>query len=150
MALMVSTIIVNAQEDPMFVKGNKIINAGVGFGYYRSYSAAFDFSASLDYCIADEIIDDGSIGVGPFVGVGLGWGNFQPFGGVRGTFHYPLIEKLDTYFGLSTGLRIYSSRSIYFIGGMFIGANYPLTDNLTVFGELGSGSSCVGIAFKLK
>jgi hypothetical protein len=146
--LLVSVVVVNAQEDPLFVKGDKIVNAGIGLGYYRSYSSALDFSASLDYCIADGIIDEGSVGVGPFAGLGLYVGGIQPYGGFRGTFHYPLIEKLDTYIGFGMGVRLYSS--LHLIGGGFIGANYPITEKITIFGELGSGSTCAGIAFRLK
>ena len=145
---MVSVIVVNAQEDPMFIKGDKLINAGIGLGYYRSYASAIDFSASFDYCIADGIIDEGSVGIGPFVGLGLNIGGIQPYAGFRGTFHYPFIEKLDTYIGFGLGLRLFNS--IHPIGGLFIGANYPIAEKITIFGELGSGSTCAGLAFRLK
>lgn len=146
----------NAQE-PLFVKGDKLVNIGLGLGYYTS------ISASLDYCIADGIAEKGSIGVGPYVGIGryFGWGygwgyssGYTAFmGGARGTFHYPFIEKLDTYGGLAMGLNLYnySGFGIHPDFGFFVGANYPLTEKIIVFGELGAGVSYLsaGISFKL-
>jgi len=145
-----SIVMLAKAQEPTFIEGKKLLNVGIGLGYYKTYNAAVDFSASYDYCVSDGIIDKGSIGVGPFAGVGFGWGyntKIQPFGGARGTFHYPIVEKLDTYAGLALGLRLYNS--IHLIGGFFVGANYPITENIAVFGELGSGSTCAGISFRI-
>jgi hypothetical protein len=43
----------------MFFKGDKIINVGLGFLNHPV------ISASLDYGIAEDVIDYGAIGIGP-------------------------------------------------------------------------------------
>lgn len=140
------TILIARAQDPMFLKDDKLLNLGVGL---RGYPVA---SASLDYCIADGILDKASIGVGPYAGIGIGFGNYYLSGayltaGVRGTFHYPIIDDLDTYIGAGIGFRLaaykYGGISTHVAqgSGFFIGANYPLTDGIIVFGELGSGVS---------
>jgi len=146
---------VRAQDvAPMFVKGDKIINVGVGLGYYTSVSA------SLDYGIVDEIADVGSIGVGPFAAFGFRSAYSAVMAGLRGTFHYPVIEDFDTYVGLGLGLSYNMYNSTYwnysydpFIdpeGGFFIGARYRMSETLTVFGELGYGISYLNVGIALK
>ncbi len=84
--------------------------------------------------------------------------------GPRGTFHYPLVDKLDTYAGLLLGYHIVnwtytgnwggisqdnSSSAVYFSG--FIGARYYFTNNIGAYLELGSGSlglANIGVAIK--
>ena len=133
------TILLAKAQDPMFLKDDKLLNLGVGL---RGYPLV---SASLDYCIADGIADKGSIGVGPYAGFGFSSSYNYLFGGARGTFHYPIIDDLDTYAGFGVGLNLhmwkYGSDNINLGGGFFIGANYPLTESIIVFGELGSGVS---------
>ncbi|MCF8363163.1 MAG: hypothetical protein K9G70_11130 [Prolixibacteraceae bacterium] len=144
-----------AQEvAPMFVKGDKIINVGIGLGYYTSVSA------SLDYGIADEIADLGSIGVGPYAAFGFRYSYSAVMAGVRGTFHYPFVENFDTYVGLGLGLSYNMYNSSHwnysydpFIdpeGGFFIGARYKMSETLTVFGELGYGISYLNVGLALK
>ena len=145
-ASLVLAMFIAKAQDPMFLKDDKLLNLGVGL---RGYPVV---SASLDYCITDGIADKGSIGVGPYAGLGLGLGNYYSKGayitaGVRGTFHYPIIEDLDTYAGVGLGFRFaaysYGGTSFHVAqgSGFFIGANYPLTETIIVFGELGSGVS---------
>jgi hypothetical protein len=97
--LFIAFIAAKAQE-PMFVKGDKAINIGVGFDSYTN------LSLSGEYGIVDGIADKGSIGAGAYVGLGYSiinpWyysNSFRALGGLRGTFHYPFIQKLDTYAG---------------------------------------------------
>ena len=59
-----------AAQDPIFLKGDKVLNLGVGLGstlysgtYYKSQVPPV--SASLDIGIADNILEKGSVGVGP-------------------------------------------------------------------------------------
>lgn len=141
--------IAKAQEDPMFEKGEKLVNIGVGINYYPLAAI------SADFCVADEILDDGSIGIGPYVGFGAGNGYSHFSVGARGTFHYPLVEKLDTYAGFGLGIRYTGSRLYtdyaHFIPGFFVGANYPISEKFKIYAEAGSGVAYItaGISFKL-
>jgi len=142
-------------QDPIFVKGDKVINLGIGYGWY------INLSASGEYCVLDGIADKGSVGVGLYGGLGFSHSltyshSNSFFGGARGTFHYPLLDKLDTYAGLGLGLNYryykYYSDEIYVDFNPFIGARYPLMDKLTVFGEIGygfMGNLVLGVSFKL-
>ena len=87
---------------------------------------------------------DKYVNIGAYGGIGFESNKYRHiFSGVRGTFHYPIIEDLDTYAGGSLGLCFdhdsWGNYGPYFITGLFIGANYPLTKNIIVFGEVGSG-----------
>jgi|WetSurMetagenome_2_1015567.scaffolds.fasta_scaffold469056_1 hypothetical protein len=142
-------------QEPLFVKGDKVFNIGVGIQSWR-----IPFAITGEYCVADGIIDKGSIGAGAYLGASYNWyysgwygstyNHFSFLGGARGTFHYPFIEKLDTYAGLSLGIDTWYSHYIS-VGG-FIGARYQLTPQFNVFGELGSGLGYLhlGLSFKLK
>jgi hypothetical protein len=133
-AMLLLVFMVKAQ-DQMFFKNDKNVNIGFGF---LSHPV---ISASLDYGIVEDVIDYGSIGVGPYAGLGFSSSDSYMSAGARGTFHYPLIEKLDTYLGISFGMeyRFESIPKTVWYPGAFIGANYPLSDEITVFGEMGSG-----------
>lgn len=133
--------------DPIFLKGDKVINVGVGLEYWR-----MPIYASAEFGVADNIFEKGSIGVGAYAGISYSWywsNSFSVLAGARGAFHYPILEKLDTYIGLSLGIDTYYT---YFINpGGFIGARYPISDKLNVFLEAGSGLGYLtgGISFKL-
>ncbi|MFA9392625.1 MAG: hypothetical protein ACERKD_22640 [Prolixibacteraceae bacterium] len=151
--LFVAFLITEAQN-PLFLKDDKLLNLGVGM---RGYPLV---SGSLDYCIVDGILETGSIGVGPFIGMGIGIGinNYKGSyltAGARSTFHYSIIDNLDTYFGVGLGLQFSnyeyggSERSIFRGSGIFLGANYPLTENILLFGELGSGVAYLNVGITL-
>lgn len=164
-----------AQE---FEEGDKVLNLGIGFGstYYSGtlYSTALPpISASFEVGIKDGILDEGSLGVGGYVGFSrykyeyLSWGyNYTNFViGARGVFHYPFMDKLDTYGGLMLGFRVvsakefgdaifgydYSTSSSGLTSSIFVGGRYYFSDNLAAMLELGYGISYInlGIAFKL-
>jgi hypothetical protein len=122
-------------QDQIFFKGDKNINIGLGFLNHPV------ISASLDYGIAEDVIDYGSFGIGPYAGLGFSSSDSYLSAGARGTFHYPLIEKLDTYLGISFGMeyRFESTAKVAWHPGVFFGANYPLNEDITLFGEIGSG-----------
>jgi len=149
-------------QSPIFAKGDKVINLGIGLSDYAT------ISASGEYGILDGIADKGSIGVGAFAGYGFrisgaldGYKYSQILAGVRGSFHYPFIDKLDTYAGLGLGLQYthwswdyivkYNDSSVGLNSGLFLGARYYLTQNLAAFAELGYGLGYLnfGISFKL-
>ncbi len=167
---------VNAQTST-FQKGDKVLNLGLGLGgsYYSGWSGSSHsplLNAALDFSIVDGVLDKGSIGVGGYFGYqtakyndnGYGWKLTNMLIGPRGTFHYPLVDKLDTYAGILLGYHIvkwkYTGNSsafennstgsaVYFSG--FIGARYYFSDNFGVYVELGSGSlglANLGVALK--
>ena len=155
-----------------FSKGTKVLNLGIGFGgnYYSGYSSGVTktplISASVDVGMLDNVLEKGSIGIGGFAaykgykyesGYDYGFKETSVIIGPRGTFHYPLVDKLDTYAGLLLAYRVvswkspgdwvgpnpYSSTSgIYFSG--FVGARYYFSSKFGVMMELGSGSLAVG------
>jgi len=151
-------------QSPTFVKGDKVINLGIGIDSYAT------LSASGEVGILDGIADKGTVGVGAFAGYGfriLGssiYNYSHALAGVRGTFHYPFIDKLDTYGGLGIGLQYtrwswnndylgddYNDSSVGLNAGFFLGARYYFTERLAAFGEVGYGLGylTVGVAFKL-
>ena len=155
---------VNAQS--VFSKGDNIVNAGLGLGNphspkigdvfltneYKWKIAVPPISASYETCIIDNLFNDKSaIGVGGY----LGFASYKrkitdsrytsAIFGVRGAFHYQLVDNLDTYAGVMAGYRIGKyTNSTYkndpgFASDTFLGARYYLMDNLGVFAEVGWG-----------
>ena len=158
LAIVGSISIANAQE--VFHKGTTAINAGIGLGSYYNSLSIPPLSISLDYGVADNLINgnNGSISVGGFVGYAAssfsGWTadkvtvSYAALG-ARGAFHYQFAPKLDTYAGLMLGYNIASSSwsgveynthasasSGVALGGYF-GARYFFTENIGAFAELG-------------
>ena len=170
---------------PTFSEGNLVFNAGIGFGT-SLYSGSFykstmpPISISGEYGVADDFLTEGlTLGVGGYFGIagskyettysGLygreyyGWKYTYTVIGVRGTLHYPLVEKLDTYAGLMLGYNIvsmkefgdvpygFSGSSSHAAFSAYIGGRYYFTDNLGAMLELGYGVSYlnIGLAFKL-
>ncbi len=157
-------------QESTFVKGDKILNLGVGFGstYYSSYYTSHTpaLSASLEFGVKDGILEKGSIGIGGYVGYSSAkWTNYYKTSniiiGARGSFHYPLVNKLDTYTGLLLGYNIYTySYDVSYLGAKgsagavtlawFAGARYYFSDKFAVLGEIGYGIAylTLGVSFK--
>lgn len=135
-------------QDPLFLVGDKLLNVGVGV---RNYPVV---SASVDYCITDGIADLGAVGIGPYGGLSFSSTAVYLSAGARGTFHYPIIDDLDTYVGFGMGFRLdmwrYGSNTVHVVPGFFIGANYPLNDTIVVFGEMGSAVSYLNVGITLR
>lgn len=167
---------IHAQEST-FLKGDKVLNLGLGLGstlYSGSYYTGQipPISASLEFGLVDELIEKGVFGVGPYVGYssykyeyqGWGWKYSNIIIGVRGSFHYPLVDKLDTYAGVLLGYNIASSKEFgdpipgydysYASGGIawsgYIGGRYFFTDALSAMLELGYGIAWLNIGLGLK
>jgi hypothetical protein len=165
-------------QESTFNKEDKVINLGIGFGstlytgaYYKT--TVPPISASLEYGILDGIIDKGVIGVGGYVGYSsfkyeyYNWGyKYTDFIiAARGSFHYPFVDKLDTYTGLLLGAEVvtakefgtsvpgydYSSAGSGLARSWFVGARYYFTEKFAAMGELGFGISylTIGVAIKL-
>jgi hypothetical protein len=105
-------------QQPSFEKGSKVLNLGVGLGmlhvgsYYKT--TVPPISVSWDIGIVDGILKKAAIGIGPYFGYsaskyevsGWGWKYNDIIVGVRGSFHYPFVDKLDTYAGVLLGWDI--------------------------------------------
>jgi len=157
-------------QESTFKQGDKVVNLGIGFGstyygsFYTSHTPALSVSFETD--VKDGILDKGSIGVGGYLGYSSAtWANYYKTSniviGARGSFHYPLVNKLDTYTGLLLGYNIYSYKyeSSYYgskgsagnvILAWFAGARYYFSNNFAVMGEIGYGIAylTVGVSFK--
>jgi hypothetical protein len=155
-------------SDSDISNGDKVLNAGIGLGSLlgTSYSTAFPpVSASLEFGVADHVLDKGSIGVAPYLGIGSYkysyYSGSQTYTftvvGVRGAFHYPLISSLDTYAGILAGYLVVSgtheSNAIQSrpAGELFIGGRYYFNPKWAAFFELGIATVPVhiGVAVRL-
>jgi hypothetical protein len=156
-------------QESTFNKGDKVINLGIGFGstyygsIYGSHSPAL--SGSFEVGIKDNILEKGSIGIGGYAGYSSAkyasyWKTTNFLIGARGSFHYPLVEKLDTYTGLLLGYNIFSTKyySTYNVGGSassiafawFAGARYYFNDKFAGMAEIGYGIAYLTIGVSLK
>jgi len=164
-------------QESTFNKGDKVLNLGIGFGSAWYTGSGFKaqippVSASFEIGVVDNILEKGSIGVGGYFGYSSykysysgyngGWKYTNMFIGARGNFHYPLVDKLDTYVGLTLGFNVvtdkawgdYSGTSFGSYGGVktaeFIGARYYFSDNFAAMLELGYGVAYVNLGVALK
>ena len=119
--LFISVISLNAQS---FKKGDLVGNLTIGFGSsmylgygYGSSSSSFPaICVSADYGIVDNVAQKGTIGIGGIIGYeSQSWNYYYGTAkasdfviGPRGTFHYPFVDKLDTYVGLELILDVRS------------------------------------------
>ena len=170
LAIVGSISIANAQE--VFHKGTTAINAGIGLGSYSDSLSLPPLSVSLDYGVADNLINgnNGSISVGGFAGYTAGSHTYGAYKstfsyialGGRGAFHYQFAPKLDTYAGLMVSYDIASasSNSSYVDTSvatssinwtLFLGGRYFFTEKIGAFAELGYGfyNLNLGVTFKL-
>ncbi|WP_288333546.1 hypothetical protein [uncultured Porphyromonas sp.] len=168
LALIGSVSLANAQE--VFHKGTTAINAGIGLGSYYSGITIPPLSVSLDYGVADNLINgnNGSISVGGFAGYAASSHTYGAYKttfsyialGGRGAFHYQFAPKLDTYAGLMLSYDIVSSNYDAFANyiktshvdwSIFLGGRYFFTEKIGGFAELGYGfyNLNLGVTFKL-
>jgi hypothetical protein len=162
-------------QESTFAKGDKVLNLGIGFGGRYTgtgmKTSIPPISASFEVGVKDGVLDKGSIGIGGMLAysshkyeiAGWGWKYTSIVIGARGTFHYPLVNKLDTYTGLLIGYDIstakefgistgYDYNSSYggFTYAWFVGARYYFSDSFAAFGELGVGVTIFNIGVALK
>ncbi len=166
------------QAQTPFLKGDKVVNIGLGLGTYNvnGKTTIPPLSVSLDYGVKDQLFDEkSSLSVGGYVGyyaskttyIGDINGEYGSkfssiFLGARAAVHYDFLEDLDTYGGLMLGYDIanvsnygnYGNLSVSaggFIFSGYLGARYYFTERIAAFLELGYGLSAVelGVAFKL-
>jgi hypothetical protein len=159
-------------QDAIFVKGDKVINLGIGLGstFYSSYYSSHlpAITGSFEVGVKDGILEKGSIGVGGYLGYTSAkyedwWKTSNFIIGARGSFHYPLVNKLDTYTGIMLGYNIYKTKYYdTYSGGFgasastvayawFAGARYYFSEKFAGMAELGYGIAylTLGVAIKL-
>jgi hypothetical protein len=159
-------------QEPTFSKGDKVLNLGIGLGsiYYSGFgyrSQVPPVSVSFEAGIVDNIADKGVIGVGGYLGfLSYNYSNDYRTSdlliGVRGNFHYPLIEKLDTYTGLMLGYDIvsytnlsgynglYAGSASRLVGAWFLGGRYYFSNSFAVMAEFGYGVTYLNLGVALK
>jgi hypothetical protein len=173
-AILVFTFVSLAGQQPVFVKGSKVFNAGLGVGtpvFSSTYNRMVipPLSASVEIGITDHVLEKGSVGVGPYLAfLSYKW-QFSNYRarytntviGVRGNFHYPLVDKLDTYSGLLLGYDIvnvketgdpydgYEDSASHIAWAWFVGGRYYFRENMAAMAEIGYGVAYLnlGLAF---
>lgn len=172
-ALVFSATFASAQA--RYDKGDVLLNAGIGLGYY--YASGVPLLVSAEFAVNDVI------SVGPYLGYtshssGSSWQGYtwrQRWSfidiGVRGSYHFSELfeirnEKVDVYGGAFLGYLIsnysYTSdmpndpgRSNSLGGGLrlgiHVGARYFFSEKVAGYGELGYGVAplSLGLTFKL-
>ncbi len=157
-----------ASGQARYDKGDLLLNAGIGLGYY--YAGGVPLLVSGEWAVNDVIT------VGPYFGYtsysynyGAGYRFKYTFLdiGARGSYHFSELfeirdEKVDIYGGLSLGVLVSSYSGEGFAGysdpysggvrvGLHIGARYFFTEKVAGYGELGYGVAplALGVTFKL-
>lgn len=163
-------------QEPVFVKGDKVLNLGLGVGT-NVYSGTYNrvqvppLSAFLEFGVTDNVLEKGSIGVGPYVGFLSYKYEYNAWGykysnlviGAKGSFHYPLVKRLDTYTGLLLGFNVVSAKEFglatgypYSVSGSgiewswYIGGRYWFNDSIAGMLELGYGITILNLGVALK
>jgi len=180
-AMLISSVTMFAQEST-FNLGDKVLNLGIGLGstYYTGYyyhTTIPPISLSGEYGFKDGILEKGVIGLGGYAGFSsykwedswsgntYGWRYTNIIIGARGSFHYPLVDKLDTYTGLMLGIRIVSETEFgtYVSGGTtnsasgtgpvfswYAGARYYFNEKFAAMGEIGYGISWLTLGLSVR
>ena len=163
--------VLSAQKSE-FKKGDKVFNFGIGFGStlysgIGNTSIIPPVSASYEFGVVDKIIDNGVIGIGGYAGfMKYKWNNTYGMAndgnfllGGRGVYHYPHVDKLDTYTGLMLGYDVvstsgssgqYSGSESRPVASWFIGGRYYFDRNFAVMAELGYGVAVINFGISLK
>jgi len=176
---MLSLPVLDAQESS-FNLGDQVAGIGIGFGS-SLYSGAYyssgvpPISVFYERGIVDDILEKGVIGVSgtlgftsykyrySYPGIEWGWNYTTIYFGVGGSFHYPFLDKLDTYAGIGVGYRILftneygdvpgtelSSASGGFQGSLVVGARYYFTEKFAAFLQLGYSIAYVNLGISIK
>ena len=176
--LTILTIPLSGNSQP-FIKGDKVINVGLGIGSTLYSGTGYKtslppLSASFEVGVTE--LGPGIIGVGGYFGISsykwedsyggttYGWKYSNIIIGARGNYHYSFAEKLDTYAGLMLGYNIlnsketgnwpsgydYSANSSSFIWAFYVGGRYYFSDSFAAMLELGYGIAWLNIGVAFK
>lgn len=144
----------NAQQ-PSFNKGDKVLDIAIGIPHIYGYGWGMPpVIGSFEVGIVDGILEKAAVGVGGYVGFSsanfLGDGYFNFHFGAKGAFHYPFVDRLDTYAGMITGYSVSELASYGLDWGGFVGIRYYLSDSFALNAEAGYGVTFLqgGISFK--
>lgn len=152
-----------------YMKDNKVIHAGIGFGLAGLYGSSSlpPITAGFEYGLENKISLGGMVG---FAGsketvFGGEWSYSYVIIGARGAYHFlENNDKVDAYGGVMLGYNIVSSSASttipgftfsasgsYMLFGIYGGARYYFSPNFGVYGEVGYGVGFlnIGIAYKL-
>lgn len=158
-----------ASAQARYDKGDVLLNAGIGLGYY--YAGGVPLLVSAEFAVSDVF------SVGPYLGY-TSYSHRYYFGtnynykysffdlGVRGSYHFSELfeirnEKVDVYGGAFLGFVMssysgngYGDYDPYDGGlrlGIHFGARYFFSDKVAGYGELGYGIAplSLGLTFKL-
>jgi hypothetical protein len=180
-AILFSCSILQAQESE-FNLGDKVLSLGIGIGNTLYVGSSYysmgvpPISFSYEQAIKDDVLENGVIGIIGSIGYtsykyrysfsiyDYGWNYSNFYFGVGGTFHYPLLDKLDTYAALMLGYNIASAKEVgtnpgddfsSSAGGFrfagFVGARYYFTDQFAAFAQVGYGIAYLtfGVSMRL-
>ena len=181
LVICIFAVVHTSAQEPVFRKSDNVVSLGVGIGgtlysglVYtgNSINRTPTISLGFEHCIIDNLFDDKSaIGVGGAFGYasaqynygGWGWKSTDFMIGVRGAFHYALVDKLDTYAGIVMGYNINNWKwtgagwtnssttgSSGLTSAVFVGGRYYVADVLAVFAEIGYGYTIVNAGIALK
>jgi hypothetical protein len=158
-----------AAQESTFRKGDNVLNLGLGLGatYYnnRYISSSPALTASYEVCIIDGLIDNkGSIGVGGYFAFSSAKSEVYRTSnfifGARGNFHYPLVDKLDTYTGLLLGYNVFNNTHISnntdlgpssaLASAWYIGGRYYFNEQFSAMAELGYGTVVLTLGLSIK
>ncbi len=174
-ALVLTCILTVSAQENVFTKGTHIASLGIGLPILSSTyrSTIPPVSASYEMGIVD-FGRPGSIGVGGYMGF---WGYkykssyeghssyryFNTLIGVRGAYHFTIIDNWEVYAGAVLGLDLSSHRfknidgqtvsgdtHLGFGYQAFAGTRYMFTPSLGAYAEFGYGISygSIGITFR--
>ncbi len=166
----------NAEYPTAFQPGEKIVQAGLGFGVAGVYGDIVIPPISVSVDIAKEI-EGYPISFGGLIGYSKSeydwswytdewkWTYTYFMLGARAAYHLKMkSDKIDPYGGLMLGYNIvsvkepsnytltgYSAKSSYMMYGFYCGARYFFNPNMAIYTELGYGFGYLnlGLSFKL-
>ncbi|NET36775.1 MAG: porin family protein [Cyanothece sp. SIO1E1] len=176
-ASLLATSQTNAQTitsgNPNFSKGQWDVNAGIGlirtfYGSHRGVVPPVSVSAELG--VTDNISVGGYIG---YTSTKDRFGFLDDFDvvkysfviiGARGSYHFNVWDKMDTYGGLMLGYAVASAKwdstnpylndASFAASGLslsaYIGGRYDINENIGAFAEIGYGISVLTIGATMK
>lgn len=159
--------------NPSFSKGQWDVNAGIGLlrTFYGSHNGVVPpVSVSAEVGVTDQISVGGYIG---YTSTSERFGFQGDYDrvkytfvivGARGSYHFNIWDKMDTYGGLMLGYAVASAKwdtdnqylndGSFAAGGVnlsaYIGGRYDINENIGAFAEIGYGISVLTVGATMK